>query len=230
MDSITVVVSPHFDDAVLSCWHVLENEADVLVVNVFGGVPEPGVPGWWDRLTGAADSPDRIRQRRREDEQALALAGASSVTLELLDEQYRRNGRRPAPADALAEHVRDAAAVYAPAGFFLGADHPLVREAALELRPDARIYADHPHAGIWGLPSWVTGDAADGSLDVDAAWRQAMDDAGIDLGSLDPEVHALDDESFARKLEAVRCYGTQVEALEREAPLEQLRWEVAWTR
>jgi LmbE family N-acetylglucosaminyl deacetylase len=225
----TVVVSPHFDDAVLSCWHVLE-AGDTVVVNVFGGVPERGAPGWWDRLTRAVDSPERVRERRREDEAALALAGTTSLTLDLLDEQYRRNGRPPAPAEALAEHVRDAAAVYVPAGFFLGTDHQLVRQAALELRPDARIYADHPHAGIWGLPSWVTGEAGDGSLDVDAAWRQSMEDAGIDLGSLHPEVHTLDDESFARKLEAVRCYRTQVEALEREAPLEQLRWEVAWTR
>jgi LmbE family N-acetylglucosaminyl deacetylase len=228
MDSRVVVLSPHLDDAVLSCWHLLEG-GDALVVNVFGGEPQPGVAGWWDGLTSATSSADRVRERHREDAEALALAGASSVTLDLLDEQYR-NGDVPAAADSLADHVRDAGVVYAPAGFFIGVDHQLVRNAAFELRPDARIYADQPHAGIWGLPPWVTGGGGGGSLDVDAAWRQSMRDAGLDLDAWQAEVHALDDSAFARKLEAVRCYGTQLEALEREAPLEQLRWEVAWTR
>jgi len=228
MGSRAVVLSPQLDDAVLSCWHVLEG-GDALVVNVFGGEPEPGVIGWWDGLTSATSSADRVRERRREDGEALALAGARSVTLDMLDQQYRRTGQRPAPAEALAGHVGDAAVVFAPAGFFIGVDHRLVRTAALELRPNAHIYADQPHAGIWGLPPWVTGGVGESSLDVDAAWRQSMRDAGVDLASRRAEVHELDDETFARKLEAVRCYGSQVEALEREAPLEQLRWEVTWT-
>ena len=37
-----VVLSPHLDDAVLSCWHVLGREGDVRVVNVFTGSPEDG--------------------------------------------------------------------------------------------------------------------------------------------------------------------------------------------
>ncbi len=228
MGSRAVVLSPHLDDAVLSLWHVLEG-GDALVVNVFGGEPEPGVAGWWDGLTSATSSAERVRERRREDAEALALAGVRSVTLDLLDQQYRRNGQRPAPAEPLAEHLRGAAVVYAPAGLFIGVDHRLVRTAALTLRPDARIYADQPHAGIWGLPRWVTGGAGEGSLDVDAAWRRSLRDAGLDPASRRAEVHELGDETFARKLEAVRCYRTQFEALEREAPLEQLRWEVTWT-
>jgi hypothetical protein len=30
-----VILSPHFDDAVLSCWHALASAGEVLVVNVF---------------------------------------------------------------------------------------------------------------------------------------------------------------------------------------------------
>src|SRR5215218_6107335 len=135
MDSRTVVLSPHLDDAVLSCWHVLEG-GDATVLNVFAGVPEPDTTGWWDRLTGAEDSAARVHERRREDAEALALVGVSSVMLDLLDEQYRRNGDAPAVADTLADHLRDADAVYAPLGLFLSADHRLVREAALGLRED----------------------------------------------------------------------------------------------
>src|SRR3954468_1605952 len=49
----TTILSPHLDDAVLSCWHVLTGPGEVAVVNVFAGVPPAGAPvGWWDRLSG----------------------------------------------------------------------------------------------------------------------------------------------------------------------------------
>lgn len=223
----TVVLSPHLDDAVLSCWHRLEG-GDVKVVNVFTGLPDSGVAGWWDVLTGEPDSVARMNERLREDARALAATRAVSVGLGLLDEQYRRNGRQPAVAEALAEHLADADEVYAPAALALGADHALVLAGALELRDDLRLYADLPHAALWGWPPWVTGGGEDHPLDVDAAWRARLRGAGLDPDALRPQAHALDDRSFERKLEAVRCYGTQVAALEREAPLKALRWEVTW--
>jgi LmbE family N-acetylglucosaminyl deacetylase len=226
MDSRRVVLSPHLDDAVLSCWHALD---EATVLTVFAGVPNSGTAGWWDSLTGSHDSAARMRERHREDEGALALAGADTVRLEFLDEQYRQNGASPPLAEALADHLRDADEVYAPLGLFLGDDHRLVRQAAFELRPDTRVYADHPHAGIWGLPGWVTGQDGASELDVDAAWRHRMTEAGLEPETLRPVVHELDDESFDHKLAAVRSYRTQVAALEREAPFDQLRWEVTWT-
>jgi LmbE family N-acetylglucosaminyl deacetylase len=224
--SQTVVISPHLDDAVLSCWHLLEGST---VVNVFTGLPEPGTVGWWDTLTGSSDSVERMHERRAEDAEALGLAGAEAVALGLLDEQYRANGRPPAVADALAGRLPAAAEIFVPLGIFLSADHALVRDAARELRGDVRLYADHPHAGIWGLPGWVTGRAEATALDVEGAWRSNMVAAGLDPDALRPHVHELDDDSFERKLAAVRTYRTQVAALECEAPFEQLRWEVTWT-
>jgi hypothetical protein len=224
----TVVLSPHLDDAVLSCWHRLEG-GDAKVVNVFTGLPDSGTAGWWDVLTGASDSVARMNERLREDARALDAARAESVGLGLLDEQYRHNGRPPEVAEALAEHLGDADEVYVPAGLALGADHGLVLSGALELRDDLRLYADLPHAALWGWPSWVTGAGGDDDpLEVDASWRARLRDAGLDPDALRPEAHPLDDLSFERKLQAVRCYGTQVAALEREAPLAALRWEVTW--
>ena len=227
MGSLRVVLSPHLDDAVLSCWHALD---DATVVTVFAGVPDEGTAGWWDSLTGSHDSAARVRERHREDDDALALAGASSVRLDLLDEQYRVNGASPGVASALADHVREADEVYAPLGLFLGDDHRLVRQAALGLRDDIVLYADQPHAGLWGLPGWVTGQNGATELDVDAAWRHRMTEAGLEPEALRPDVHTLDDDALERKLAAVRTYRTQVAALEREAPFDQLRWEVTWTR
>ena len=57
------ILSPHLDDAVLSCWHVLEGPEQARVINVFTADPPPGTPPpWWDRLTGASD-PRRANAR-----------------------------------------------------------------------------------------------------------------------------------------------------------------------
>ena len=91
----TVILSPHFDDAVLSCWHVLASAGEVLVVNVFAGEPPAGALGWWDRLAGASDSATAVRTRIEEDRQALALAGRTAVNLPFLDSQYRHGDQAP---------------------------------------------------------------------------------------------------------------------------------------
>ena len=86
----TTLVSPHFDDAVLSCWHLVGGGGDLRIVNVFTGTPkDAGARGWWDRLTGATDSQERMRERAAEDRDALSTAGRSAVGLGFLDDQYR---------------------------------------------------------------------------------------------------------------------------------------------
>jgi LmbE family N-acetylglucosaminyl deacetylase len=228
MASRVLVLSPHLDDAMLSCWHLLTGPDEVTVLNVFAGAPEAGFVAWWDRLTGASDSAERMRERRAEDHQAFERVAASSEQLDLLDEQYRRNGSPAALPEALAGPVRDADVVYAPANLFPVVDHGLVLMAALALRDDVRVYADLPHAAVYGLPEWVTGEHD--ALDVGGAWGGRLALAGLDPGSLRPQVHALDEDEFTDKLAALRCYRTQLPAIEREVPLERLRWEVTWTR
>src|SRR3954451_1624058 len=90
-----VVLSPHPDDAVFGCWSVLTGPGDVLVVNVFDGVPPGGGVTLWELITGCTDSAEAMQERRREDAEALALAGRRAVGLELLDQQYRRAPLRP---------------------------------------------------------------------------------------------------------------------------------------
>ena len=71
----TVVCSPHFDDAVLNCWSVLDREESCAVVNVFTGSPRPGFASWYDQLTGASCSTAHMQRRANEDAEALSLAG-----------------------------------------------------------------------------------------------------------------------------------------------------------
>src|SRR5437588_12361838 len=103
---VTAILSPHLDDAVLSCWHLLTEPHEVMVVNVLAGVPAAGaVTGWWDTSSGSTDSREAVMDRIEEDRGALALAGRVPLNLEFLDDQYRD---APAAVDRVLDVLRDA--------------------------------------------------------------------------------------------------------------------------
>jgi LmbE family N-acetylglucosaminyl deacetylase len=234
-----VILSPHLDDAALSCWHLLTAPGEVLVINVFAGVPASlDGPAWWDRYTGATDSAQRVRERLQEDRRALALAGRTAVHLDLLDEQYRESGQPLGPLTAQIERLLPSGAgVYAPAAMALHADHALVRAAALELRARGfavSLYADLPHATVHGWPGWVTGSHSATPQDLAGAmWDRALAGTTIPPEEMAPTVHVLGAKAHSLKLEAVHTYATQLQGLVEFAgrPLtdrETLGYEVVW--
>ena len=102
-----LVVSPHLDDAALSCAALLDRGEAVDVLTLFSGAPEPPRQGWWDERCGFASSAESMPARRREEERALAPDGHRIHLLDLLEQQHF-DGPRPArEADLIAEAVRD---------------------------------------------------------------------------------------------------------------------------
>ncbi|HXX88871.1 MAG TPA: PIG-L family deacetylase [Acidimicrobiales bacterium] len=102
------VVSPHLDDAVLSCGRMLAANPGALVVTVFDGGPASVDPvTWWDGRCGFAAGDDVTAVRRAEDRAALDLLGASANHLGFWDHQYREEAYGyPGPeGDALVEAV-----------------------------------------------------------------------------------------------------------------------------
>jgi LmbE family N-acetylglucosaminyl deacetylase len=230
-----VILSPHPDDAVLSLWHLLDGDGEVAVLNVFGGSPA-GHRGdaWWDRLTGAPDPVARAAERHSEDRAALAIAGREPTDLGFLDGQYR--DAEP-PLDPVVERIAQTApegVLLAPAALDRHRDHLIVRAAALALRTGGRevgLYADVPHATVYGWPAWVTGEPPDPLLDPGAHWELAMAGTGISLRDLPADVRVLAPEALERKLAAVRAYRTQLPALEAQFGVlrpEVLGREVTW--
>jgi GlcNAc-PI de-N-acetylase len=222
MSPDTVILSPHFDDAVLSCWHVLASTGEVLVVNVFANEPPAGTLGWWDRLAGATDSAAAVRTRIEEDRRALALAGRAAVNLPFLDGQYRQSAQAPEEiVEALRGVLVAGARIYAPGS--LGDHHPdhtAVRAAALMLHAEGahvELYADLPHATVDGWPQWVLGGGS--STDADPAnerWAAQLGATGLSVERMVAAAHRLPAEDHAGKLEAVLTYGSQI------APLQQV--------
>jgi LmbE family N-acetylglucosaminyl deacetylase len=85
---VVLVISPHLDDAVFSAGQLLAGHPGSVVVTVFAGVPAPQTTDPYDQGCGFADSEQAMRHRRREDETALGMLGASPVHLDLFGIQY----------------------------------------------------------------------------------------------------------------------------------------------
>jgi hypothetical protein len=85
----TVLCSPHFDDAVVNCWSVLDSDESCAVVNVFTGAPGGGFTSWYDQLSGASSSAAHMNERALEDRDALSVAGRTAINLGMLEAQYR---------------------------------------------------------------------------------------------------------------------------------------------
>jgi LmbE family N-acetylglucosaminyl deacetylase len=233
-----MVLSPHCDDAVLSCWHLLSGSEEVHVVNVFTGLPESnGALPYWDLMTGASDSRARMRERLGEDKTALAQAGRESRNLDFLDEQYRDSPQELEPlAERVAEAVDGADRIYAPAAIDASVtDHALVREAALRVGArggiETRLYADLPHALRFGWPSFVTGERR--RVDPAPFWERSLRNAGPTAAAAVPEIHRLTAAEEERKLEALFAYRSQLAGLDLMfggiTRADHLRYEVTWS-
>jgi LmbE family N-acetylglucosaminyl deacetylase len=236
MEANVVILSPHLDDAVFSCWHLLDSEHDVSVVNVFAGVPPAGTPlPRWDRITGARDPVERVRDRLKEDRAALALAGRKATNLRLVEAQYRRS--RPTLEEVfppIRMRLAGGQRLVAPAGIGGHSAHRLVRAAAFLLAAEGfpvSFFADVPYATEFGWPAWATGAGRDALLDVDSAWSEDVEPL-LEAG-YEPRAVTLDEDAQRRKVEAMRRYKTQFAALEaggqrRLTHPDLVRCEVVW--
>lgn len=223
-----LLLSPHLDDAVLSCWSLLRSEFRLTVVTVFAGIPPPGRTGRWDAVAGVPNAVALMRARRAEDAAALALAGRRGVHLPFLESQYRRL-QPPLEHDRLDRLLagirRAVREVVAPAA--LGVqheDHATLRDYALALAKQGipvRLYADVPYCTVYGWPSWVTGQPARPHLDVDAAWAIGGGPSPLLLTREHAVVERLSPEESSAKLAAMRAYLTQFPTLDR-GPIAQL--------
>ena len=167
-----IVISPHLDDAVFSCFTLMtdpgrfrefagggEGGEAVHVVNVFCAFPDGGVLGDWDETCGARSSWAQLHKRIGEDAEIFARLGVPSHYLAVLDKQYRNALPEP-DASSIAERIVDAVevdedtTVWMPwardsSGSPTHDDHLLARTAAELVVGDtgarARYYADLPY-------------------------------------------------------------------------------------
>ncbi|HEX3803750.1 MAG TPA: PIG-L family deacetylase [Solirubrobacteraceae bacterium] len=211
-------VSPHFDDAVLSCARQIATRPGSTVVTVFSGGPDRVDPlTAWDENCGFAPGDDVPAVRAQEDEDALSSLQARASGLAFWDGQYRSGspsrlvravrarlgtGRLvPDIAETLGGVVEDLGleTVFIPLGIS-HPDHKLTAQACLQVarvRPQTRwmVYEDLPYAR-------ESAEAREAAVAAVAA-------AGFTLEPL-----ALGDGvDLERKRTAIECYRSQLKAL-----------------
>jgi LmbE family N-acetylglucosaminyl deacetylase len=212
-----VYLSPHLDDAVLSCggaiWQQVQAGERVLVVTVFAGAPAPDTPlspfaeelhARWGRVADAA------AVRQEEDGAALALLGAKAAHWPYPDCIYRQTPAghfpyaseealwgevHPAEHDLVAELAARLAAlpqrrdgtVYGPLGVGHHVDHRIVRQAAEASGHPLTCYEDFPYA--------------QDQRAVQLALAQVRAQARLVL---------LCEDALASKIAAIACYRSQL--------------------
>jgi len=193
-----LVISPHLDDAVLSCGRLLISHPGSTVLTVFAGTPQDGQRLTdWDSRCGFDNAAQAMQARRREDVAALALVGATPHWLDHCDSQY---GCTPA-LDQLVESLQAALldllpdVVLFPLGLF-HSDHLLVHDAsALAL------------GALTGALSFAYEDSPYRSKPGELQQRlSALASSGI--CATPARLHA--DGSEALKAQAVRAYASQL--------------------
>ncbi len=202
-----VVVSPHLDDAVLSCSRFMAVHPGAHVITVFAGNPPqyPDPMRLWDVQSGFEPGEDVMEARRNEDHNALALLDATPHHLDFIEHTYLPNDTPVAP-DVIAPVLRDAIQGLAPtlvlAPFGLAnPDHDVTHRACMRVRDELAdnvawwLYQDFGYHYIPGMLAWRTSQL----------FRR-----GIWPTPVCPEIDGDD----ARKLAAVECYPTQLYALD----------------
>ncbi|MCR4311252.1 MAG: PIG-L family deacetylase, partial [Candidatus Taylorbacteria bacterium] len=87
---VAIILSPHFDDGVLSLGGLMaQSKSPAVVATIFAERPAAPVHSGWDRLSGFADSDEAVRIRNEENVRALSKVGAYPLNLHFLDLKYR---------------------------------------------------------------------------------------------------------------------------------------------
>jgi LmbE family N-acetylglucosaminyl deacetylase len=121
-DGPLLIVSPHLDDAALSCAALLDRGAEVTVLDVFTLVPEPDRSTEWDRRCGFASAREAMAAREEEESAAFAGTRHEVLAVDLLDGQYRddlrdvRDERRFRDALLIWVEQHESATVVLPVG------------------------------------------------------------------------------------------------------------------
>lgn len=212
-----VVLSPHLDDAVLSCGAVLASavEANVAVVTVFNGPPDGALSdAARDFHARCGHGDDAMALREGEDDRAMGQLGVASVRLGLPEALYRRDASgepsyldirsifrsRPDDESEVVDTVTDlllkvtaveeADLLLIPLGIGGHIDHQIVAAAGLNLRRPVVWYEDMPYALNRHYRGWEA-----------------------TIAPADALIHYASAAQWRRKLGAIDCYASQLEIL-----------------
>jgi LmbE family N-acetylglucosaminyl deacetylase len=201
---MVVVVSPHLDDAVLSCGQLLAKHPGSLVLTVFAGWPRRPTLGSWDRDCGFHEGDDVIGARRAEDIAACRQLAAVTRWLDFVDDQYGEPSSVAKIAATLDMEVAATKpdAVFIPLGLFHH-DHERVHIACRRL--------------VGSFPNRVYAYEDALYRNIDDAVDHRIAELRV-LGLHPHRAHPSVEPQCRVKQRAISCYRSQVRALTSRDP------------
>ncbi len=217
-----IFLSPHLDDAVLSCgghiYQLAQAGAAVTVFTIMAGALPPDLiphPFIEEHILRWMLGPDPVPGRQAEDRRAVAALGATVRFGPFADALFRTDGSGTAlytdlarlfgpvhgddPVQAHSNVITDAldptATIYAPLGAGGHVDHRWVRDVVLRWRQS------QPGVAVFFYEEYPY--SADSVAVLDAA-RAAIGQP------LAPVVYAVDDTALLAKIDAIACYVSQI--------------------
>lgn len=161
---LIIVLSPHFDDGVLSLGGFMaKREYELLVATFFTQRPTEVLHTNWDRVSGFSDSDEAIFSRIKENEDALAPFDAIIKNYDYPDFQYRKENRDKEIRDKIIKDIQSIVETYENRKIFIygpGAfgqkithpDHKIVHDAFMDFLSTNKktnlhffVYEDFPY-------------------------------------------------------------------------------------
>ncbi len=149
-----IIISPHFDDAALSAWTILDNfgkKKDIKLLTVCGGIPkvEYNVSSA-DIKCGFSTASEAAITRIKEDLNFCSTLNIKPIHLDEFDYPYTGRKKRETIISKINTYIKDNDIVYAPLGIGNHPDHIVVRDAILNISLSKNInlflYFDFPYA------------------------------------------------------------------------------------
>jgi LmbE family N-acetylglucosaminyl deacetylase len=224
-------LSPHMDDAVLSCggliYQLTQAGEAVTVISVMAGDVPPDVaisPFIEEHFRRWKLWPDPVSGRKTEDTHAVRSLGADLRFGDIPDALYRTDGQGVPlcpdlvtlfgdinPRDPVLEQMHKitdwldpAATVYAPLGAGHHVDHQLVRNAVIHWLPT------QPEVAVFFYEEYPY--SAEGTDAIQAA-RHALGEPTVSV------VHYVSDLALAAKIRAIACYQSQISTFWDDVPV-----------
>jgi LmbE family N-acetylglucosaminyl deacetylase len=221
-----IVLSPHFDDAVLSLGGLIaQRGGETTVATFFTRAPAQPTTTPWDVRSGFIDSSQAVTSRTKENDAAIGSLGATVENFGYEEEQYSprsaetNNQTKQAMArdiQALIERIARGAssvAVYGPSIFtenITHPDHKLLHDAFTDVarsypnkNVDFYYYEDYPYTQNFVRESSIS------------LKQNVENDTGFQLSEVDIPLRPDD---LTKKIDALKHYSSQLEAYVHQEP------------
>ena len=131
-----LVISPHLDDAVLSCGQLIGSRHGSTIATILAGFPPGTHAGWSAQTTGLSVAEEANMMRREEDQRASRTLGARTIWIDIPAQEYGPPGSTSERLSRIQQSIATAIAsadvrsLFVPLGL-TNPDHIVVSNAAL---------------------------------------------------------------------------------------------------